>query len=51
MAKSEVLYFFTHLVHRFTFTKPENTLESPLVGLSGFVNEAPAFEVCAVPRH
>ncbi|XP_072027338.1 cytochrome P450 2J6-like [Amphiura filiformis] len=50
MARAELFYFVTHLLHKFTFTKPNGAPETPFIGSMGLSYGPPHFEVCAAPR-
>ncbi|XP_022083237.1 cytochrome P450 2J1-like [Acanthaster planci] len=50
LAKMELFIFFTHLLHQFTFRKPEGSPPLSLKGHLGITLAPMPFEVCALPR-
>ncbi|XP_022089789.1 cytochrome P450 2J6-like [Acanthaster planci] len=50
LAKMELFLFFTHLLHRFTFEKPEGSPALSFRGVGGISLSPQPFEICAIPR-
>ncbi|XP_787466.2 cytochrome P450 2U1 [Strongylocentrotus purpuratus] len=50
LAKMELYYFFTHLLHRFEFRISEGALPPSTVGKPGATRNPMPFSVCAIPR-
>ncbi|XP_054754953.1 cytochrome P450 2U1-like [Lytechinus pictus] len=51
LAKMELYFFFTHLLHRFEFRIPEGALPPSTAGKVGATRNPMPFSVCAIPRY
>ncbi|XP_072166013.1 cytochrome P450 2U1-like [Diadema setosum] len=51
LAKMELYFFFTHLLHRFEFRLPEGAPRPSTVGKVGATRIPMPYQVCAIPRN
>lgn len=51
LARMELFIIFSHLLHRFTFTKPEQDPPIQVEGIFSLNYRAAPFKVCATERH
>ncbi len=50
MSKTEMFVFFTRLIHRFTFKKPDDSPPISFQGIAGVTLSPVPFKTCAIPR-
>ncbi|XP_071807411.1 cytochrome P450 2J2-like isoform X1 [Asterias amurensis] len=50
MSKTEMFVFFTRLIHRFTFKKPEDSPPISFKAVAGVTLSPLPFKICAIPR-
>ncbi|XP_038069826.1 cytochrome P450 2J2-like [Patiria miniata] len=50
MSKTELFIFFTRLIHRFTFRKPDHSPPISFHGVAGITLSPLPFDICAIPR-